>query len=163
MAKPTYWELLKHPNWQRKRLEVMERDGFECTDCGADNKTLNVHHTYYEKGLAPWEYPSESLKTLCEECHRKAQDMMTQLQRQIGKIGSDIDVLFGFALALEAREFPMVPIVVSSYEVAEGIGCYWALEPEEVIALTRDSVVDGYALNGASRWKRGLPAPEPPE
>jgi 5-methylcytosine-specific restriction endonuclease McrA len=70
MAKPTYWELLKDPRWQRKRLEVMERDGFACVYCDSAEKTLNVHHSYYERGNAPWEYPDSSLHTLCEDCHR---------------------------------------------------------------------------------------------
>jgi len=31
----TYYGLLKHPKWQKKRLEVMENAGFECEDCGS--------------------------------------------------------------------------------------------------------------------------------
>jgi hypothetical protein len=30
---------------------------------------LHVHHTYYQDGLLPWDYPSESLKTFCYKCH----------------------------------------------------------------------------------------------
>ncbi|MBK7212937.1 MAG: hypothetical protein IPH88_06500 [Bacteroidales bacterium] len=30
---------------------------------------LNVHHEYYQDGKLPWEYPDESLHTLCSECH----------------------------------------------------------------------------------------------
>lgn len=32
---------------------------------------LQVHHTYYVYGNMPWEYPPESLKTLCKECHKE--------------------------------------------------------------------------------------------
>lgn len=32
-------------------------------------KQLDVHHTYYDKSLLPWEYPKDSLKTLCWICH----------------------------------------------------------------------------------------------
>jgi hypothetical protein len=32
---------------------------------------LHVHHTYYQVGLHPWEYPNGSLKTLCWVCHEK--------------------------------------------------------------------------------------------
>lgn len=35
-------------------------------------KGLNVHHTYYIKGKAPWEYEDDALITLCEDCHQKA-------------------------------------------------------------------------------------------
>lgn len=66
----TYSEKLKDPRWQRKRLEVMERDGFECSQCGDSGTTLAVHHTYYITGRNPWEYPIWSLQTLCENCHK---------------------------------------------------------------------------------------------
>jgi 5-methylcytosine-specific restriction endonuclease McrA len=31
--------------------------------------SLHVHHTYYQVNLNPWEYPNESLQTLCWICH----------------------------------------------------------------------------------------------
>lgn len=64
-----YSERLKHPMWQRKRLEILERDEFRCTGCGADDRQLHVHHLFYSKGREPWDYPSLSLTTLCHECH----------------------------------------------------------------------------------------------
>ena len=30
---------------------------------------LHVHHTYYQKGRMPWEYPENSLQTYCWQCH----------------------------------------------------------------------------------------------
>jgi hypothetical protein len=59
--------------WQKLRLEIMERDGWTCKSCGAtgDGVTLNVHHAYYESGKAPWEYPTDTLVTWCEDCHGK--------------------------------------------------------------------------------------------
>lgn len=58
--------------WQKLRLKVMERDGWQCRACGngsGDGVTLNVHHAYYTAGTAPWEYPVDSLVTYCEGCH----------------------------------------------------------------------------------------------
>jgi len=52
----TYSEKLKDPRWQRKRLEVMQRDDFTCRNCGAKDKTLHIHHVRYLKGFEPWEY-----------------------------------------------------------------------------------------------------------
>jgi hypothetical protein len=69
MAKLTYSEQLRHPNWQRKRLEVMEAAGFQCEECGADDVTLNVHHRRYVKGRMVWEYEGRDLACLCEDCH----------------------------------------------------------------------------------------------
>lgn len=66
-----YSELLKNPLWQRKRLEILGRDNFVCQSCGVTNRTLHVHHCYYERGKMPWEYPPEALITLCEICHEE--------------------------------------------------------------------------------------------
>ncbi|MBL6950695.1 MAG: hypothetical protein ISR57_08645 [Bacteroidales bacterium] len=35
---------------------------------------LHVHHTYYQEGKLPWEYPDDALKTLCWICHNKLHD-----------------------------------------------------------------------------------------
>jgi hypothetical protein len=64
-----YWQKLKDPRWQKKRLEVMQRDEFRCTSCCDDEATLNVHHAFYSKGAEPWEYDNFYLTTLCESCH----------------------------------------------------------------------------------------------
>lgn len=32
---------------------------------------LHIHHTYYQEGLLPWEYPDSSLQTLCWHCHEE--------------------------------------------------------------------------------------------
>lgn len=64
-----YSEKLKNPLWQRKRLEILERDSFTCRACSDTKNTLHVHHCYYVYGREPWEYPSFSLVTLCESCH----------------------------------------------------------------------------------------------
>jgi hypothetical protein len=66
----TYFEKLKDPRWQRKRLEIMQRDDFKCLSCDDSTQTLNVHHAYYVTGRNPWDYPSWSLSTLCQDCHK---------------------------------------------------------------------------------------------
>jgi Zn finger protein HypA/HybF involved in hydrogenase expression len=155
--KNRYYEMLKHPKWQKKRLEILQRANFECEDCGTNEVMLHVHHAYYEKGLAPWEYPDESLHCLCENCHKKAQDLNTLLQRQIGRIDlSNVETLLGYALALEAWSFPMVVLDVFSYEVALGVGHRWGLTPEEVIDALEEGKIDGYKLDELSRVKRRL-------
>lgn len=64
-----YSEKLRNPKWQRKRLDILQRDEFACVGCGDTESTLHVHHCYYEKGKEPWEYADSSLITLCEHCH----------------------------------------------------------------------------------------------
>lgn len=65
-----YSDLLKHPKWQKKRLEIMSRDGFKCKVCLDEDSTLNVHHNHYQDGKKPWEYEDNTLSTLCEKCHK---------------------------------------------------------------------------------------------
>lgn len=64
-----YWKKLQDPRWQKKRLEILERDGFACVNCGSERQTLHVHHSYYAKGVDPWDADGEHLRTLCESCH----------------------------------------------------------------------------------------------
>lgn len=61
-------ESYKHPNWQRKRLEILSRDDFTCVACGDKESTLHVHHIAYDSGEI-WDVPNEYLQTLCEKCH----------------------------------------------------------------------------------------------
>jgi len=106
-----------------------------------------MHHSYYEKGLAPWEYPDESLHCLCEDCHKQTQDLATLLQRAIGKRDlGDHEILLGYALGLETLSYPMAILDVFSYEVAMGIGHCWELTPEEVIEALQEGQIGGYTL-----------------
>ena len=67
----SYIEKLRDPRWQRKRLEVLQRDDWKCRFCGDASSTLAVHHKWYIPEREPWEYPDGVLITLCEECHGK--------------------------------------------------------------------------------------------
>jgi len=72
MTNKTYAEKLKDPRWQKKRLEVFERDDWTCQECGDKTNTLVVHHEKYSKQYKnPWDYPFKLLSTLCEKCHDK--------------------------------------------------------------------------------------------
>jgi hypothetical protein len=73
--------------WQKLRLEIMERDGWTCKSCGAtgDGVTLNVHHAYYESGRAPWEYPTDTLVTWCEDCHGKIHEAQKAMAISIAR------------------------------------------------------------------------------
>lgn len=66
-----YLEQYKDPRWQKKRLEILERDNWECLICGTKDKTLHVHHTFYKRGAKVWEAKNKWLKTLCEDCHEE--------------------------------------------------------------------------------------------
>lgn len=65
--KLTYSDKLKDPRWQKKRLEILNRDNFKCTFCGDKSSTLHVHHLAYAR--TPWDVPNEDLVTTCSHCH----------------------------------------------------------------------------------------------
>lgn len=62
-----YSTKLKSPKWQKKRLEVFNRDNFSCRTCGDTETELHVHHLKYTG--EPWDAPLEDLQTLCKDCH----------------------------------------------------------------------------------------------
>ena len=65
----TYSEKLKSPKWQKKRLEILQRDNFMCKNCGDEETELHVHHKKYIFGKEVYDYNNEDLITLCKECH----------------------------------------------------------------------------------------------
>ena len=66
----TYKDQLQRPEWQRKRLEIMERDEWTCCLCNSKTNQLNVHHLYYDNELRLWEYDDEVMVTVCASCHK---------------------------------------------------------------------------------------------
>lgn len=69
MNKAEYVSLLKDPKWQKKRLEILERDHFACQICFDGESELHVHHKSYRYGAMPWDYDNNLLVTLCKNCH----------------------------------------------------------------------------------------------
>ena len=81
----TYYEKLKDPRWQKKRLQVLDRDEWTCTRCGAKDKTFNVLHWVYAKSGNPWDVKDDYLDTLCEDCHSKVESMIVACKFMIQK------------------------------------------------------------------------------
>lgn len=71
----TYSEKLKSPKWQKKRLQILERDGWRCLSCGSSEKNLQVHHVVYSKHTEPWDYDDKCYQTLCCDCHEERQEI----------------------------------------------------------------------------------------
>lgn len=97
--KKTYWEKLRDPRWQEKRLKILQRANFTCELCGDKSSTLHVHHGYYEKGLDPWEYEEKTLHCLCETCHEIAQEQLRDIHREIAIIGPRHDSFVIYAIS----------------------------------------------------------------
>jgi len=81
VKKLTYYEMLKHPKWQKKRLEILEREDFSCAWCENDkDNQLHVHHMFYDNDMKLWEYPDHTMVCLCSVCHKAAHDLKKRLE-----------------------------------------------------------------------------------
>lgn len=104
--KELYTQKLRDPRWQKKRLEIMERDDWKCRGCGDTEETLNVHHLVYNNETGdPWDVPSDSLITLCEACHNEepiarslSEKVLLESLRERGYVFDD----FGYLISMLA-------------------------------------------------------------
>jgi 5-methylcytosine-specific restriction endonuclease McrA len=99
----TYSEKLRSPKWQRKRLEILQRDGFKCIFCGSDDRNLQVHHIVYWK-REPWDYPDYLYQTLCDECHDERQRLTDKIVH---------------ALRIAVAKVPTERLIVSSQKLCD--------------------------------------------
>src|SRR3990167_8322037 len=84
-ASGAYLAKLRDPRWQKKRLEILNRDAFKCQFCGETEETLHIHHKAYERGKDPWDYPDWVFVTICESCHELEHEDRYELERQFCK------------------------------------------------------------------------------
>ena len=93
-----YFDLLRCEEWLVRRNEILNRDNFECTQCGSTRTqytkiindikyyyheikgqaiesnefvSLQIHHKLYIYNKLPWAYHDKYLETLCSICHHK--------------------------------------------------------------------------------------------
>ena len=110
-----YEDLLKDPRWQKRRLEIMQRDNFTCQHCGNglnDGVPLNVHHIRYRRNLMPWEHDDADLTTLCEKCHKEEHSVETKTTSNLYKVGKG-KLAFFRNLLKEERLAPDGKIILS--------------------------------------------------
>lgn len=99
-ANSEFWKSYKDPRWQKRRLEIMDRDEWKCRSCGCEDDTLNVHHAYYERDKKPWEYPDLSLVTLCEACHKRKHDIKKGISSILSRSPKSVeDEVLGYCAA----------------------------------------------------------------
>ena len=120
-----YWEKLQDPRWQKKRLKILERDGFKCRDCGATEKTLHVHHCFYENG-EPWDARANVLLTVCADFHAIRQEAEDDAKRALGyllaKMTTEAITLLSITLDNEAhREDNSVDTIAVSKSIIEAL------------------------------------------
>src|SRR5438105_2637506 len=80
-----YSEKLLDGRWQKKRLEIFQRAGWQCEECWT-SKNLQVHHVFYITGNEPWDYPEELLMCVCGSCHLKRQKIEQQIFKNVGAV-----------------------------------------------------------------------------
>jgi hypothetical protein len=139
----TFKQQYTHPNWQKRRLEIMNLAGFECQNCGDTEETLNVHHKRYISGRKVWEYADDELECLCTSCHmqkHKAMDRLNALLSEETSITS-IEYAIGF---LEGLRFlydqSIERIRLESWEQVDGFTC--AIRGKNTLDVC-ELVVDG--------------------
>ncbi len=101
-----YKDDLENINWQRRRLEIFERDNWTCQNksCDRVNDKMDVHHYLYLGDLKPWMYPNDMLITLCRNCHQKEQgrtELETNLATTLKMKGFLMSDLLSFSCKLD--------------------------------------------------------------
>ena len=139
-----YSDKLKDPRWQKKRLEILNRDRFTCLACGDTKNTLHVHHCYYVSKREPWDYPNESLLTFCAKCHKGVDEDKESTAHCMAKA-------WEFSAGSEVRRWRLRKAHREDYAWDEGV--MWALEecwmrtaPDEDPAYLMDDLVRAATL-----------------
>ena len=98
-----YNDLYKDARWQKLRLEVFERDGFQCCGCGlAEEVSLNAHHLLYFPNTKPWDYDPEIIITLCDNCHKMVHHL-EPFRRFYGKMIKEVCTAFRILMEFKCR------------------------------------------------------------
>lgn len=97
----TYWEQLRHPNWQKLRLRMLDRADYKCANCNDTETHLHVHHKQYIKGRKAWEYEDSNFEVLCDACHENAHYFKDSLNSVLAQLPSELldqirDLVAGF-------------------------------------------------------------------
>ncbi|AFZ71605.1 HNH endonuclease [Natronobacterium gregoryi] len=109
--------------WEELRQQTLRRDGYTCTRCGADGRTLQAHHVVPRSQGGPDEL--ENLLTLCRPCHGV-----------IHQSNSSFDDVRDEAPLFPDRDTP--ESVARMREPSDGFcsRCGHEFEPDELVAWT---------------------------
>jgi len=133
----SYAEKLKDPRWQKKRLEIFERDDWICQRCGDEESPLHVHHLRYAKSGNPWDSPFGDLVTLCEECHKLEKEIykdLKEIKRVVCEIidGCDLSIAFLIQVYAEIFRYGLKHPADYLYDETIGIVKRYARIPKEL-------------------------------
>ena len=84
-----YQLYIKSPMWERRRKQVLKRDGYRCRACWKtkdhDGVTLQVHHAHYVKHLFYDDIVTKETLyhvTLCKDCHEDFEESKKRRKAQ---------------------------------------------------------------------------------
>lgn len=149
-----FFEAYKDPRWQRKRLEIMQREDFACERCGSKEETLNVHHAFYRKGKKPWEYESSILHCLCESCHNEAHAEKERAMYVLSMMDADdakVSIAYMEAWVACRR---CQPVFISDTHAARGFCDFWVipLKEEDLPSLVGRTLDEWFVREAASLY-----------
>jgi hypothetical protein len=155
----TYFEKLKDPRWQKKRLEALQIADFHCQMCGDGTSTLHVHHKQYFKGRDPWEYDAMQLAVLCEDCHAAHHAEDDELHLVGSYLPLDGPWCRGSAASLIAGFSNIYPVGDVSDKfahhagaLAQNVFCHFsAITEPELLELANMSLEHGFGMLDALR------------
>ena len=119
----SYSQKLRDPRWQKKRLEVLQSQGWVCACCSAQEQTLHVHHKHYVQGREPWEYEDNQLVVLCESCHSARHDADKKIHDLLARVdvsgmpGGVDDLYWLIAGFLSSKDEPKIHSEKALYAV----------------------------------------------
>lgn len=58
-------------------------------------RTLHVHHRFYEKNKNPWEYDNSALITLCDSCHKIEEYVIKGVRGYVKHLEREDFLLYG--------------------------------------------------------------------
>lgn len=137
MTKLNYAQQIKHPNWQKKRLEVLEEHKFACENCGSEDEELHVHHPYYKRGAMIWQYDTDELQCLCHKCHKEAHAQDEEIKFLISDRNICKEELIGVLKAMNDSPFTQL----NSYEEIIGYLSYHGIQGPIQIPLI-DAIIE---------------------
>lgn len=143
-----YQTKLKDPKWQKKRLEILNRDNWTCVLCKDTETTLHIHHHEYRYGKEPWDYEDDNFATLCEHCHHEVTVEKYNIKTQSVIIFKDYDIYYNRVMFIS--HFISGQMHIKAYdEKNELFFTYWTLNDvfdDIVNILNRRPQVNGYNL-----------------
>lgn len=142
-----YSKKLLDPRWQKKRLEILQRDEFTCQSCFDTENTLHVHHRRYFPGREPWDIDNKFLVTLCASCHQEETDLWPDVSHDLIAILKES--FFASDVKEIASSFINIPIYYDTH-VTASIIAHWLSTPD----LLREM---GDRYFDSLKAKRGLP------